>query len=156
MELNDLSVKELYALRESVDKELTSRNNKKREEDYSTNLQYIGKCYKLPLINGVNHCYSMVIAPMLNNQYRFYTLSFEYPIVLKPSEELEFNYTGVYIDDLGLLTFEHNSKAPFTKKIYSYKKYEISKKEFYKALDNHITQLKELLNDKKFNILLKE
>lgn len=156
MELNDLSVKELYALKESVNKELTSRNDKKREEDYITNLQYIGKCYKLPLINGENHCYSMVIAPMLDNRYRFYTLSFEYPIVLKPSEELEFNYTGVYIDDLGLLTFDHNSKTPFTKRIYSYKEYEISKEEFYKALDNHIAQLKGLLNDKKFNILLKE
>lgn len=156
MDLKNLSRQELYDLRDSINNEIAIKNAEKQKEDYGNNLKYIGKCYKMPFRKNKSFLYSMVVAPMITNKYRFYTLSFEYPILIEPSEDNDFDFNGIYLDDLGLLTFSHDPKNPFIQKIALYKEYEISEEEYYKTLDEYTNQIKKMLKDREFVNALKE
>lgn len=156
MDFTNMSRQELYELRDSINDEIAIKNAKKQKEDYKNNLKYIGKCYKMPFKRDKSFLYIMIVAPMITNKYRFYTLSFEYPIFIEPSEDNDFNFNGIYLDDFGLLTFSHDPKNPFVQKIELYKEHEISEEEYYKTLDEYTNQIKKMLKDREFINALKE
>lgn len=159
--LDKLSVKELEELSNEVNKKLNKNRLVNVKVAIDKNQHYIGKCYRKKIDNGYK--YIMVVSALSSNEYYLDCLTFNSNIKIERtiSEKMTFSindvfqpidYQGIFVEDIGLLCKANSILAkPGDKVIDTYE--QITKEDFYLAMDNYIKDLKECLDKNKFNDL---
>lgn len=161
--LDKLTKKELEELSHEIRKKIENNRLVDIKVAIDRNQCYVGKCYRKKLESGYK--YIMIVSALSTNEYHLDCLTFETNINIERmiSEKMTFSindifqpidYQGIIVEDLELLCRSSSLFAkPGEKVIDTYE--EISKDTFYNAMDLYIDNLKDALNNNKFNDLSK-